>query len=194
MATNIVELNAQPGLAEHLRTSYPRVPFDDPPPAGAPSILVYDLRPSRLEPEREELNFGGLAGGTVATGPQTVLITGSSGAAWTARSSNPVFLVSPESGTGSGSIVISVRLPLVRSGGESESGTVSILRDDGVAVPPVRVGLAVFEPGKSAPPIGYLDAPPGDVDAATGPVFISGWALDDIEVFFHQRIEYLGRI
>ena len=182
VATNIVELNAQPDLAEYLTAHYPRAPFDDPPAAGVPSIRVYDLRPSRLEPERRELNFGALADGTFVTGPQTIHLIGGAGAAWTARSSDPVFSVAPVSGIGSALLTVSVRLPPSRAAVGNTSGTVTIVRDDGVGVRPVRVALAVRKPGDSGLPFGFLDVPPGNVDAASGPVFFSGWALDDIEV------------
>jgi len=182
VATNTVELNAQPDLAEDLRSHFPRVPFDDPPAPGVPSILIYDLRRSRLEPERAVLTFGALADGTFVTAPQTLRLVGGARASWTATSSNPVFTVSPESGTGNALLTISVRRPPSQKAFGSAGGTITIVRADGVGVPPVRLSLAVRMPGDSGKPFGSLDAPPADVSAASGPVFFSGWALDDIEI------------
>lgn len=182
VATNIGELNAQSALAEDLKIHFPRIPFDDPPAPGVPSILIYDLRRSRLEPERAVLTFGALTDGTCVTAPQAFRLVGGAGISWRAMSSNPAFTVSPESGTGSVLLTVSVcRPPSQKTFGDA-GGTITIVRADGVAVPPVRLSLDARAPGDSGEPFGSLDVPPADVSAASGPVFFSGWALDDLEV------------
>src|SRR5262249_38527136 len=129
------------------------------------------------------LLFNATTNGTVflsQTGTQTVHLTqsGAGTVTWTASSNAPWLVVSPTSGSGSGTLNVSVQFApglTVAQGGSinlSFTGAQSIGRTT-VPRPPPRGAAA---------PFGAFDTPMDGSTGLAGSIAVTGWALDDHEV------------
>jgi hypothetical protein len=132
-----------------------------------------------LAVNKNQLYFGVTA--NARTGAQTVRVTAPAGVTWTAVSNRNHIRVSPASGSGSGTIEVSLdpaaAMPLA-------GGTVT------VAVPGTALSAAVqvtIAAATGQPPHGVMDTPgdgmPGNgLTNRYGAIGVTGWALDDVEV------------
>jgi hypothetical protein len=147
---------------------------------------VFFITGSGLQPElqlsRTHLYFG-VAAGNAASDPQTVLISNKGGGslAWSIAQTIPWLSGSPSSGTGNGTVIVSIDSTGLAAGTYTGSLTVSDLN---AANSPqsVSVTLKVYGPGLSAPPFGSFDTPREGTAGVTGAIPVTGWAVDDIEV------------
>jgi uncharacterized delta-60 repeat protein len=102
---------------------------------------------------------------------------------WTASANQPWLQVSPTSGTGSGTLTVSVAptVGLPQSGMQSAiiAITVSGTADN---VAPINVTLNLLPNGTSAGPFGIFDTPLDNTTGVSGSIAVSGWALDDVDV------------
>jgi hypothetical protein len=120
------------------------------------------------------------------TGAQVIRLTqnGVTGTVtWTASSSQPWLVVSPQSGTGSALLTISVQADPGLPASGSVSGQISIaLAGAANSVGPIDVTLNVIPMTKSLAPIGSFDTPPSGMTGVSGSIAVTGWALDDVQV------------
>jgi len=131
--------------------------------AGGPGVTMSVNRPV--------VNFG--VSGSLVTAPQTIAVEFSGGSlSWTASSSQPNITVSPASGNGKGSFVVTA------TAGANGVVTVSA---PGAANSPVQVQVkvAAVTPGS---PYGSFDSPVSNTVGIAGAIPVTGWALDNIEV------------
>ena len=119
------------------------------------------------------------------TAPQSVrlLQSGSGTVTWTVASNQPWLQVSPASGSGSGTLSVSV----VPTAGLPPSGTVTgsvfvSLTGSLNALTPIPVTLTLTPISTSVGPFGTVDTPTDNRTGVTGAVPFTGWALDDIGV------------
>jgi hypothetical protein len=140
--------------------------------------------------DRTSLDFGATessSGFVAATTGQTVRLTQSGlpgTVTWTAGSNQPWLQVSPASGTGAGTLTVSVvfdpSLPLPPA---AESGSIAIvLNGANGPVGPIQVGLNLFVPSTSGLPIGSFDTPSDGAIGLAGSVAFTGWALQNVQV------------
>ncbi|MGE5343161.1 MAG: choice-of-anchor Q domain-containing protein [Candidatus Omnitrophota bacterium] len=117
-----------------------------------------------------------------ATSAQTIRINnGTTGRVqWTASSSDGWLICSPTSGTGTGTITVSINAAGLSAG--THSGTITILAPK-ASTPTITipVSLKVYASGGTMPPIGSFDNP-SDGSTVQSNVPVTGWALDDIEI------------
>jgi hypothetical protein len=167
-----------------------RVAGDTVDPASKPRIVL----------DRRRLDFGGRynypADATV-TPAQTVRVSiagaGGSGVAWQAASNNSDVIVSPTSGTGDGTITISMR---AKTGNESYppnlvgdyAVTVSEVVAGATANSPqtIRVFFTMYANNATSAPFGSFDTPADGATNVSGSIPVTGWALDDIGI---DRVE-----
>lgn len=137
--------------------------------------------------DNASLNFGALtSGGTFVrqTSPQVVRLTksGAGTVTWTVASSSPWLQVSPASGSGNGTITVSVS-----ANGVPASGTVNgtlVITYNGATTSSATVDVALrLQPnGGSASPFGFVDTPAQNATGVIGAIPVTGWALDDIQI------------
>ena len=146
---------------------------------NTPSVLssaeLYAAQPvaaQNLVLDRSTLSFG--YSGSLITSPQSVNISFSNGAsvAWTASSTQPNIVVSPNSGNGPGTIQITA-FP-------GPSGTIALTESDGGGVRQILVN--VTPAAGFLTPFGGFDTPIDNANAIAGAIPVTGWALDSIEV------------
>lgn len=146
--------------------------------AGATRVTVVD--PDLIVAPRP-MQFGAAiaASGavTAVTPAQTINISGFGWqSAWTATRSEPWITITPASGTGPGSLNVTVDPALLTSG---PVGLVRVSVTGTSFMEDVAVALTQYFGDNSAPPYGVFDAPPSPT---TGAVPLTGWALDDVGV------------
>jgi hypothetical protein len=127
---------------------------------------------STLTVSRKVVNYG--ISGSLATGPQTILvtITGGVNVAWTASSDHSNITVNPGSGVGTGTFQISAT--------SGSSGTVTVTAAGATGSPQaITVNVASF---MSTQPFGSFDTPLDGTTNVVGAIPVTGWALDNIEV------------
>lgn len=144
---------------------------------------------SSLTPDRLWLNFGVLAGAPHArTSSQSIRLTqnGTGAVSWSVTSSAPWLQVSPASGTGTGSVTVSLVPGALPAAGAVATLTVNA---NGIfnTISPIPVSINVIAPSSSTAPVGTVDSPADNITGVTGSVAITGWAVDDIDVT-HVRI------
>jgi phosphodiesterase/alkaline phosphatase D-like protein len=140
---------------------------------------------------RTNLNFGSIfqansaaditLGGSVTTGPQTVLI-GYSGAGtlnWAVSKDAEWLSCSPGSGAGRGQITVTVDASGMDIGTYSASITVTDINTSNGKVLPVN--LIVYKKNTTTGPFGHF-ATPIDGSTVMSSIPVTGWVLDDIEV------------
>ncbi len=148
------------GAAEHPIPS-PGVPF---------TYTATFTKTPTLAVNRSNVEFG--VAGSIVTSPQVVTVSTAPGVAWSVSAAPGNIRVSPATGIGPGSFTISVV--------SGPSGRVDVSAV-GVAFSPQLISVAIVPAPKSSAPFGILDTP---VDQATvvGPIPVTGWALDQVEV------------
>ena len=148
--------------------------------SGGTRVTVIDprltLRPGTLQ-------FGAAAGAgapPIVTPGQAIDISGFGWqSTWNATTSDPWIVLSATSGTGPGSVTVSVDPAQVPAAG-TLFGVVRIgVPDVPGSQTDVAVRLDANAASITAPPYGAFDAPP---PAGSGAVPLTGWALDDIGV------------
>jgi len=126
---------------------------------------------STMSLSRSSLNFG--TSGSLVTSAQAITVTfAGPGLAWTASSNQPNIAISPGSGSGNGTILVTASA--------GASGVVMV-GAPGATNPSLQVQVNVtgVNPGT---PVGSLDTPVDGTSAIAGAIAVTGWALDDIEV------------
>ena len=146
--------------------------------AGATRVTVVD--PDLIVAPRP-IQFGAAiaASGavTAVTPAQTIDISGFGWQSpWTATKSEPWITIAPTSGTGPGSLSVTVDPALVTSG---PVGLVRVSVTGTSFMEDIAVALTQYFGSSTAPPYGVFDAPPSP---ASGAVPLTGWALDDVGV------------
>jgi hypothetical protein len=136
--------------------------------------------------DRASLFFAGVNNGTAftsQTGSQAVRMTqtGVGLVTWTASSNQPWLIVSPTSGSGTGTFTVSTQwVPGLAAG---QGGLITItLSGAGNTVGPINVTLNSIPLGTSAPPTGAFDTPTNGSTGLAGSVPVTGWAIDDVQV------------
>jgi len=136
--------------------------------------------------DRTALRYGAVTDGLAflsQTAPQSIRLSQSGTAAitWAVSSSNPWISVTPASGTGPATLIVSVRpaagLPTF---GEVRGEVVIALVGAASRVGPVSVTLHLS--GTAKAPTGAFDTPADQSTGVTGSVAVTGWAIDDVAV------------
>jgi uncharacterized repeat protein (TIGR01451 family) len=143
---------------------------------GSPGANASDTTPitmrGTLSVSRPKLNFG--FSSTLITSTQTVAVNfvNGLGSSWTASSNQPNIIVSPTSGTGSGSIQVTASA--------GASGTITVTAAGSPGSPQqIQVNVTSATP---AAPFGSFDTPANNTTGIAGAIPVTGWALDNIEV------------
>ncbi len=139
--------------------------------ASDSTVITSVVQPA-LSVSRKVLNFG--SSGSLATSPQTVLVTISGGVNlhWTATSDHSNITVNPGSGVGAGTFQVSAT--------QVSSGVVTITAPGAINSPQtITVNLAGVS---STLPFGSFDTPIDGTTGVVGAVPVTCWALDNIEV------------
>ena len=154
---------------------------------GQPDVFLRTLS-ATMALDKTALAFGAVTSGPTfvsQTAAQSVRLmqSGNSTVTWTVASNQPWLQVSPVSGTGSGTLSISV----VPTAGLPPSGTVTgsvfvSLTGSLNALAPIPVTLTLTPTGTAVGPFGTVDTPTDNRTGVTGAVPFTGWALDDLEV------------
>jgi hypothetical protein len=137
-----------------------------------------------LTPDRAALGFATVSGGAhPTTASQTIRLmqAGAGAITWTAISGAPWLQVTPATGSGSGSITLTVIPSAVPA---SATWTTISIAASGTSnvIDPIPVSLNVVSPGASQAPFGAMDTPSDNATGITGPMAITGWAIDDVGV------------
>lgn len=154
---------------------------------GLPDVFLRTMF-AAMALDKPALAFGAVTSGPTfvsQTAPQHVRLaqSGNSTVTWTVASNQPWLQVSPVSGTGSGTLSVSV----VPTAGLPPSGTVTgsvfvSLTGSLNALPPISVTLTLTPTSTTVGPFGTVDTPTDNRTGVTGALPFTGWALDDIEV------------
>ena len=132
--------------------------------------------------DQSSLYFGATNHGAVVTAPQKVQVTASPGVSWSVSSSQPYIIVSPTSGTGSGSFTVSILSTTLRSP-STQQGTVTVTAPSASNSPQlVQVSVKVMNAGATGSPFGSFDTPANNTAGISGSIAVTGWALDSIGV------------
>jgi phosphodiesterase/alkaline phosphatase D-like protein len=140
----------------------------------------------KLSTNRNRLNFNAVRrgkNGHLVTGAQTLLVDNSGGGTlnWSISTDADWVSVSPDRGTGSRMVKVSVDPPKDMPLG-SYSGSIRITGPNSAnGMVTVDVRLTNYEKDTTAPPFGSFETPVEGTPVA-GNISISGWVLDDIEV------------
>jgi alpha-tubulin suppressor-like RCC1 family protein len=118
---------------------------------------------------------------TAGTAPQIVRLIESGGGTvtWTATANQPWLVVTPGSGTGSGTLSVFTKFTTGLTATQSGSITIT-LTGAGNTVGPIAVTLNVLN--VSPPPFGSFDSPTDGVTGVAGSIPVTGWALDAVGV------------
>jgi phosphodiesterase/alkaline phosphatase D-like protein len=157
-------------------------------------ISVTVSNTSTIPPEimlnRDNLNFGAIfqgsstadstMGGSMTTGPQTLLINNSGGGTlnWTVTEDAGWLTCSPGSGQGPGVVSVSVNPSGLAVGSYPAAITVTDPANGSVTLP---VNLVIYNQGTTSAPFGYFETPIHN-STVTSSIPVTGWVLDDIEV------------
>lgn len=121
-----------------------------------------------------QLNFSYIIDGDLPA-PQTISLASENGATnWNAAPTGSWITISQNSGTGSGSIEVTVDPTGLASGTYLSSVEVTVAAH----VEPVLVNLTIYSPGNTTAPFGVFASPREDV-VHQGSIPLTGWALDD---------------
>jgi hypothetical protein len=149
-----------------------------------PTVRPTPTTPPVLGLERTTLNFGIVKSGSTlvfTTPPQNDVITAPS--SWTASNSLPFVGVSPNLGSGTAPLAVSIAssVNLPAAGPTQASVTVNAV---GVSNSPQSITLhaQVYAPGTTSAPFGFFDTPVNNATGVAGAIAVTGWALDDIAV------------
>lgn len=133
--------------------------------------------------DQNALLFNATTNGTVflsQTGAQTVHLTqsGAGAVTWTATSTAPWLVVAPTSGSGSGTLNVSVQFAPGLTG--SQGGSINLSFTGAQNIGPITVTLVTTQ--AAAAPFGAFDTPLDGSTGLAGSIAVTGWALDDHEV------------
>jgi len=132
--------------------------------------------------DQSKLYFGATNRGAVVTAPQKVQVTASPGASWSVSSSKSYIVVSPTSGTGSGSFTVSIQRTTLPSP-STQQGTITVTAPAASNSPQtVQVSVKVMNDSSTGSPFGSFDTPANNTTGISGSVAVTGWALDNIGV------------
>jgi hypothetical protein len=136
--------------------------------------------PAEIKVNRDKINFG--AEKASAAQSESLLIENRGGETlnWSASVDVSWLTVTPDSGTNSGNITVTMD-PTDMDAGDYQGSIV--FSDANASNSPVTVvvNLTIYKPGKSAKPFGVFSTPLDDA-VVSGSVPFTGWALDDIGV------------
>jgi streptogramin lyase len=145
------------------------------------TIPTFTVSPSTL-------NFGASNfAGTLrhVTPPQVLHLTQTAGsaAAWTATTESGWVSVTPTSGTGSATLLVSIHNSLggLPSGG-TFADTVTITAVGAAGPTTATVNLTLRTPSEETGAFGSFDTPTNGQGDVTGSIAVTGWALDDIGI------------
>ncbi len=130
---------------------------------------------------RDELFFGATPTGT-ATDSQLLTIANTGGGTlnWTAACDRFWLSCTPSSGTGAGTVSVSVNAAGLSTG--IHTGTLTVSAPNALNSPQtLSVTLTVYDPAQLSGPFGHF-ATPVEGSAAAGSIPVTGWALDDIGI------------
>jgi hypothetical protein len=132
-----------------------------------------------IQLSKNKLKFGAVTGG-VATGPQHILISSSTGGqlTWSASSSDQWLTVSPASGTGNAFIEISIDPAGLSLG--TYTGAITIT-DPHATNSPQAIQVTLDYTGAGVAPFGAFETPVDNASVMSS-IPVTGWALDDVEV------------
>lgn len=145
------------------------------------TATVYYGIPNSIVLNRSSLTFGGSVSGPV-TGNQSFLITktGDFPLNWTVTHNASWLTCNPESGTGSGEVIVSVKTSGLTPG--TYNGVISVSDSSAINSPQtINVTFNVYPTGISSVPFGSFDTPTQGATLCSS-VPVTGWALDDIEI------------
>ncbi len=134
----------------------------------------------QMVPDKSGLFFNGTSNRAFVSDPQTVRvsITGFGTASWTAQSNRSYLRVSPTSGSGDGTLTVSVdraSMPL-----NAWSGAITLSSADAYNSPQsISVSGNVYS--STSAPFGSFDTPGNGASNIAGNIAVTGWVLDDIE-------------
>ena len=132
---------------------------------------------------RATLTFAAAAGGTPSVTPAQEVVfkqNGSTVAAWTASTHKPWLRVSPNSGTGSARLTLSiVASALPAPGAHADSVSIDSV---GAANGPLSLPVKLSVDSVSTAPYGVLDTPVDNSVGLSSSIAVTGWALDDVGV------------
>ncbi|MCJ7578989.1 MAG: BACON domain-containing protein, partial [Candidatus Aminicenantes bacterium] len=138
-----------------------------------------------IHTNKTRLTFGGISQNN-PTSSQTFTVTneGLGTLIWTAAPSELWISVTPQTGTETGIVTVSVDPNGLPQG--THTGSVFI-SDPGASNSPqtVNITLNIYDQGQDTAPFGCLDTPSEGL-TVSGSIAVTGWALDDVEV---SRIE-----
>jgi hypothetical protein len=144
-------------------------------PSSTP-VAVLDVNTRRLF-------FGAVQGGPSPSAAQVAVINvGTPGTSlnWSASPQDSWIAGTPASGTGNGTVMVSVNPSGLSRG--THTGEIWIEDSSALNSPQViEVRLEVYAPGADDDPFGTMDTPAAGA-TVSGNIPVSGWALDDIEV------------
>jgi hypothetical protein len=148
--------------------------------SGQTATAVYQT-PGELSLSRSQLYFGVNTSGT-ATGGQTFFISKSDESTlnWTVSDNTSWLTCSPNSGTNSGEVTVSLDASGLTAG--TYYGTITVSAPNASNSPQhVNVTLLVYKANTTGVPFGYFETP-RDRAYVYSSIPVTGWALDDIEV------------
>jgi hypothetical protein len=155
--------------------------------------------PPEIGLNHTNLNFGAVKktpnSTSSSTPPQTLLISNTGGGTfdWSLHNDEDWLIVSPTSGTGSGSAqVYAATCPLPPG---NHKTTISVYAHGAINSPQkVSVNVNVYGPGADAPPFGDF-ATPTHNSTVRSSIPVTGWALDDVnvnDVKIYNGSDYVG--
>ena len=144
----------------------------------------------RIALNRRRLDFGGSDNGRVVGAPQTVSVTisgtGASSVRWKVTPSDPSVVVSPSTGTGSGTFDVSIQSSVIYP--DNLVGDYNVKVEESVAgttsnsAQYIRVFFTMHSKTGTVAPFGSFDTPTDASTGMQGSFAVTGWALDDIGV------------
>jgi hypothetical protein len=124
------------------------------------------------------LHYGVLVGATtVVTSPQSVTIMADTG--WTASSDQTFAIVTPASGTGTGTISVQINPALLPVGPAAATITVTAPGSSGS---PMTISVDVTTYSSAPATVGDFQLPVDGAIDVHGAVAVTGWALDGIDI------------
>lgn len=150
-------------------------------PGGNSVTPVIEVLNSELALSKNTLNFGTTTSGTPAVSQDFTISNTASGILdWTVTDDRNWLLCNPSSGTGPGTVTVTVD-PAGLSAGVY-TGTITVSDPNASNSPQtVPVTLTVYAAGKTAPPFGDYSTPENG-STVSGSIAVTGWVLDDVGV------------
>jgi hypothetical protein len=148
----------------------------------------------QIELDRRRLDFGGSDNGRIVSLVQTVTVdivgTGASSVGWKVSSSDPSVVVSPSSGTGTGTFTVAIQSSTIYP--DNLVGDYYVKVEEATpgttwnSAQYIRVFFTMYPKGGTQAPGGYFDTPGDGTTGMQGSFAVTGWALDDIGI---DRVE-----